>query len=322
MKLTIDRIKSITVGAIDVAELEDGIHFYRYTPRQTEAWYAHADRFGDRSLQTAGVRLDFETNSKHFAFEASRGNKFELLIDGVLQRQFVRREGEALLCGEVELPLRTYPTGESCRITLYLPSHSRGVLTSVTLDDGAYVKPIEHKEKILFIGDSITQGWDATFDTNSYAIRTTRFFDADSVVQGIGGAFYHEDTFDVIDYDPDKVIVAYGTNDAFAFPEYDVMRGHVTKFLDLVKETYGDRPVFVISPVWRGDEEGNSMDETFVAKREMIEREAAARGFTVLCGLQMVPPTPEHYADKYLHPNDVGFAAYAERLCKILSESK
>lgn len=320
MKLTTDRIRSITVGAIKVEELEDGVHFYRYTPRQTEAWFAQAERLGKRSLQTAAVRLDFETNSKHFAFEAARGDKFELLVDGVLQRQFVRREGDAPLRGEVELPLRTYPTGESCRISFYLPSHSTGILKSVELDDNAFVKPIEHEKKILFIGDSITQGWDSTFDTNSYAIRTTRFFDANSVVQGIGGAYYHEDTFDVIDYDPDTVIVAYGTNDAMFFPELEVMQGHVVAFLDKIKETYGGKSVYVISPIWRGDEEGNSMDESFVAKRRMIEREAAARGFTVLCGLQMVPPTPEHFADKYLHPNDVGFAAYAERLCKILQE--
>ena len=53
--------------------------------------------------------------------------------------------------------------GEEHRITLYLPNHNEGArLESVEIDDGAIIEQHEFDHKILFVGDSITQGWDST----------------------------------------------------------------------------------------------------------------------------------------------------------------
>ena len=171
----------------------------------------------------------------------------------------------------------------------------------------------------MFIGDSITQGWNSYFDSLSYAWRVTRYFDAESVINGIGGAFYQPETFEKIDFDPELIILAYGTNDACRF-DYDGMKDRTTKYLDLIKENYPDKKVVALSPIWRAKADGKTMGEDFEKKRLMVEQEAAARDFYVVPGLELVDSRAELFADTYLHPNDLGFGVYAENLIKKLAD--
>ncbi len=137
------------------------------------------DLFVNASAST-GICLDFETNSQSFAFRASARKKFEIYVDGLLRRQFIFEEA-----GEARVAL-TDPLGhkkDSCRVTLYFPSHGeRGILEWVELDDGAVFTPHSFDRKWLFIGDSITQGWASDHDSLSYALRVARFFNAEYVI--------------------------------------------------------------------------------------------------------------------------------------------
>lgn len=321
MKLSFEKIKEITVGALKIVENSDFYSFYRCTEKQIKAWYDYGDTIlGDRSKTTTGIRLDFHTDSKRFSFKAT-GRKAEVLIDG-MQREIFFPDDDGIINGEVEL---TDMIGASCddkRVTLVFSSHGIGNLYFAELDDGSYVKPHEYSTRILFIGDSITQGWNSYYDTLSFAWRVTNYYNANSIINGIGGAFYEPETFDKINFDPDTVIIAYGTNDAMRFKIFEDMERRVTGYLDLVKEEYQGKRVVVISPIWRADEKMKPMGAEFDRKRKMIEREAAARGFEVISGLDLVPPRAELFADTYLHPNDLGFGVYAENLIRILEKNK
>ena len=57
------------------------------------------------------------------------------------------------------------------------------------------------------------------------------------------------------------------------------MKEQVVGYLDLLKEAYGDKKVFVLSPIWRANNAGEVMGQRFDARRKMIENEAKARGF-------------------------------------------
>ena len=144
------------------------------------------------------------------------------------------------------------------------------------------------------------------------------YFNANSVINGIGGAFFHVSTFDKPDFDPEVVILAYGTNDWGRYPDADKMKEQVVGYLDLVNEAYGDKTVFVLSPIWRAKNDGEVMGPLFDARRKMIENEAKARGFIAVDGLSLVPPLPQFFADTYLHPNDLGFGVFAENLIKVI----
>ena len=314
MKLTVEQIKSVAFGAVRAEVLEDGVHFYKCTAKQVDAWQAESDFLGGGSRATTGVRLDFHTDSQNFAFTPATGGKFEIYVDGVLRRQVRAEAGK-----REEMALRDGLGNQknSYRVTLIYPSHSHGVVSEVVLDDGAAVMPHRHDMKLLFIGDSITQGWAADYDSFSYAWRATRHFNAESVIQGIGGAYYHEKTFDVPDFAPDVVILAYGTNDFSHFPSLAYMQERVAAYLDLVKGAWGDKQVFVITPIWRDKREGKKTGR-FEDCCRLVANEAKKRGFTVIDGLTLVPPMPVFFQDEYLHPNDLGFSLYAENLVAVL----
>ena len=313
MRLSLEQIKEITAGALWIEEEADGIHFGKCTKKQEAAFLVLNQGLGERSLTTTGVRLDFHTNSKHLRFFASSGRKFEVLVNDQLRRQFdcdiLRAEGT---CAELAL---TDPFGHEMsevRVTLVFPSHTVGVLEYVELDDGAWVKPHQYDRKILFIGDSITQGWNSYYDCFSYAWRVIRFFNADSINQGIGGAYYHESTFDTIDFEPDTVIVALGTNDFSKYKTKEEMRLHVAAHLELIAEAYRGRRILVISPIWRDteDKEIGSFEDV----RRIPMEEAERLGLSHIDGMSLMPPMAEFMADKTLHPNALGFSLYAENL--------
>lgn len=324
MRLTFDEIKGITVGAIKTEQQDDGIHFFKCTKSQTEAWYELSRDLGDRSLCTTGVRLDFITNSRNFSFGSASGDVYELYVNMQLREQiFPNEKGNRKLDYSVHLSNQRLEDLEEYRVTLVFPSHHLpGVITYVEVDDGAYVKPCEYSQNILFIGDSITQGWQTSHDSLSYAYKVSFNLNANSVINGIGGAVFAESTFDKIDYDPDTVIIAYGTNDWGRYGRNpETIIGHAAGYLDLIKKEYTDKKVFVISPIWRCDSAtGEPMPPLFDECRKMIEKEAEKRGFIAVDGLSMVPPVRKFFADGYLHPNDLGFSLYAESLLKVLNK--
>ena len=315
MKLTFEQIKNITLGAVNICEEENGIHFYKCTDKQNQAWDKLSETLGVRARTTTGVRLDFITNSKNLDLQVV-GGKFEVYVDDLLRAQYVA--GEVM---DIHTALRD-PLGddkEEYRVTVYFPSHGIGVLKTIELDDGATITKPVYDMKMLFIGDSITQGWNCKYDSLSYAYRVTRFFNADSIIQGIGGAFYHETTFDSLPYDPDVVLVIYGTNDFNRYKSYDEFRGHVSAHLALIAEEYKDKKIFVLSPIWRKDLQERSMG-SFQGARQIVIDEAQKFGLTHIDGLKLVPPVDEFFADGHLHPNSEGFSIYAENLARELKK--
>jgi len=155
MKLSFDSIKKITVGAVQIWEESNGVHFCKCTKKQLDAWYALDPVLGRNASATTGIRIDFHTNSSAFAFTAPIGNKFEIYINDVLK--YVIREKD-MNDRSFKINLEKSDLDEN-RITLILPSHDdAAVISSIELDDGASITPHCFDCKMLFIGDSITQG--------------------------------------------------------------------------------------------------------------------------------------------------------------------
>ena len=315
MILGFDTIKKITCGAHLVEEVDGAFRFYKCTEKQHQAWLGHSQTLGDRAVTTTGVRLDFKTNSSSVSFETVSGGSFELKINGNLRCKLAQGKHTVALTNERKDAL------DCARITLVFPSHSVGSIKNVEVDDGAYVEPVCYDKRFLFIGDSITQGYNSSYHVASYAWRVIDYYDADAIINGIGGAFYAADTFDVPAFDPDVIFIAYGTNDfGRGGVTMDEKREEICSYLDLVKENYADKKVIVISPIYRCTADGTPMSAEFDAFRLYIENETEKRGFNAISGLSLVPPIKEMYADGTLHPNDLGFAYYAESLLRKIKD--
>lgn len=314
MKLNFETIKKITVGSVKTEERDGVATFSKYSEEILTAWGEKSASLGKNARATTGVRLDFHTTSQNIRFKVITGGKYEIKVDGLSRALFTLQDGETVdfaLCA---------PLGEKqdeYRVTLVLPSHDKsGAFEYIELDDGASAEPHKFDRRFLFIGDSITQGWASTFDSFSYAYRVSEFFNAESVIQGVGGAYFHEDCLDALDFDPDVVFVSYGTNDFGHYKTLEDLGFHTDAFMEKLANAYGDKKIFIISPIWRQKRDGKAMGSFADCRRVIIET-AAKYGFEHIDGLALVPPMECVFSDG-LHPNDVGFSFYSENLIKSL----
>jgi len=313
MELTFDQIVEITRGAVEVRRDRNAIVFHKCTDKQTAVWYEFRRELGDRSLTTTGIRLDFHTDSRSFSFEAVRGKKFDVLIDGVLAHHIHRDCPMTFSCD--------LPEGDT-RVTVIFPSHHIGQLASVSIDDGAYIKPHEYSRKILFIGDSISQGWDAKLDSLSFAWRTALHYNADCVMNAIGGAIFLPEANDSIPFEPDTVIVSLGTNDMAARKSIDELGSNADGVFSFLAKEYPDARLVAITPIWRADEDKPRKTGTLEDIRRRIAEIASGYGFEIIEGSPLVPHVPELFADGYLHPNDIGYEYYANALIAALDAAE
>ena len=319
MNLSFNDIKNITVGAVSITESEDGIRFARCTEKQIATWASESDFLGNGARATTGIKLDLVTDSPFIEFSASSGNRFEIHVDGMLRRVLFmneyRERGEVAHVPVTDPFGRPFASGERHRVTLLFPCHEVGVINHVSVEDGATVEPYQHSTRILFIGDSITQGWDSGYISMAYTQRVEDFFDAESINQGIGGSFFNADAFDNLNFDPDFTVVAYGTNDWGKRGSTEDLFNHAKAHLSLIKNAFGggDKKIFAISPIWRDEPKPRAMG-SFSDCRGAVIKAINEVGVIHIDGLSLVPPCPELFADKNLHPNALGFSFYSENL--------
>ena len=302
--LTNAELIELAVGSVYNEVDENGIlHLYRCLREQMDAYLKLSDNLGEWSGRTNGVRLDFVTDSSLFSFKVVVGKKYELFINGV------KEDHIELSNGEVFYKELDTSNGEN-RITLIYPSHEAGAICEVALSEGASYRRYTHTygKKILFIGDSITQGWDTVSDSNSYAYQVSLRYDADTVIFGVGGAYFHESIVPSVDvYHPDIVIVAFGAND-FRFGE-EVLIKNMHEFLDKLLPLYNHSKIIGLTPIC-GRSAPKAEKSPF---RERIKSIYDEYGIEYIDGSSLVSPLDDNFADRY-HPNDKGYCEMADNL--------
>ena len=322
MDLNLRQLQAITLGALDIREEADGFHFERMTPSQKIAFIQAEEEFGPKCEVPAGVRLDFYTDSPVLAL---RWHKAEVVCGRTFCHFDVLVDGELLLHNGVT-DCGTETEGSFCvalpegmhRVQVFLPVLNKAVIASVTLADGATVMPHRCARRILFHGDSITQGYDAIFPSGSYANLLARHYDAEILNQAIGGAMFNAAVMQPVGAF-DFVVVAYGTND-WSMKKAADFTADAAAFLARTAMIYGSLPVFVVLPIWRGDTDRTDTAGDFMECRSVIARLAASQGLHVLDDYDIVPHDPRLYGDGYLHPNNAGFELYAQRLIELIDE--
>lgn len=326
MKLNLEQMKEITLGALNMDVSAAGeFCFYRFTEHQMEDVYIEIPDFYKKSKAAAGIRLDFLTDSETFSFrytiKSGSSRKFyffDIFVDGVM----VAHEGEQEMvakAGEVKLTL-----GEGkCerRVTVWMPGLSIVRLSDVTVDDGATLRRAPTARKILVLGDSITQGYDAVYASQCYANKLAHALDAEILNQAIGGEVFRPAILDEnLPFTPDLITVAFGTND-WSKLTAEAFEKNADDFYTKLAELYPDTRVFVILPIWRADWEKTTKTKPFHESRAILKSLAEKHpNFRIIDGMALTPHLPSFYSDLYLHPNDLGFEIYAEELVKRINE--
>ena len=205
---------------------------------------------------------------------------------------------------------------QGAEVCLYLPWSVATVIEEISLADGASVTPIPPAKKMLVYGDSVTHGNTINYSCNHYIPRLARAMGVQVRNKAIAGTTTFPEMARLESpFDPDYVLVAYGSNDwdrheeAFFAENYRLM-------MELIREKYPHAQVFVISPIWRGDQETRQrkMGGLSTIEKNILVIAKDFPSVTVISGIDLVPHDFRYYADAGLHPNDKGFECYFKNL--------
>ncbi len=321
MKFSAKSLKKLIKGAC-YFEIERGyLTAFRFCKNQID--FTKKDGYNqawrDRAIFSGGIRLELKTNSNFISFDYKiykadcsfgRSNSLDVWVNGALfSTLFVDK-----LNGSVSLEL---PTGDKA-VAIYLPNYCQISIKNFTID-GSY-KSVKNKgQRVLVIGDSITQGYGSMFSSGSYFNELQRITGYNMLNQGIGGYRCEpQDLMYVEDFEPDKIITLLGTN-WYNVESYDYENATID-FYKRLTEMYPDKQILSISPLWRGD---NGLDtERFKWCVEIAKRECKKyASITPVDGFTLVPNVEECFCDK-LHPNEYGCLLLAQNLHKIMKKIK
>lgn len=317
MKASRQTFKKFIKGALAIRDEGAYICPLTYEEEQIKMFMeADPAGWGWRSQFCAGTRIELKTDATELYFDytarefSSTDNTFDLYVDGVLQAVHkVEKEGFERV---------VYNMREGWKLVqIYLPTDCRIGIKNFNIN-GAYKTVKDKGEKVLLIGDSITQGYGTFMSGATYANVLQRKMGYNLVSQGIGGLPFKDCVLYKGEYVPDKIIVALGTNyyDAIDIYDYEKEAAHFFKKLN---ELYGDKEIVYISPLWRD----NDVDwDRFLWCIETATSEALKYdNVTVIDGFDLVPHVHECFCDK-IHPNAYGAELYASNLAFVLKEIK
>ncbi|MBQ8356716.1 MAG: SGNH/GDSL hydrolase family protein [Clostridia bacterium] len=317
MKLTLEQIRALIHGAVTVEESADGkFSFCRFTASQKAA-YEPGKNITTQVPATAGMRLEFVTDSDTFSFDylarsasSRRYYYFDVYLDGVMVKHFGHKDVKAVASTlTVKLPEGVHT------VAVYFPNLFSVQISKVTVDDGATVEPVQKSCRMVCYGDSITQGYDAVYPSRSYVNQLADKLNADVIDFGIGGEVFRPELVTrELDFEPDIVTVAYGSNDFTKKKSREDMVRDANEFHARARAAYPNAKIFAVTPVWRYDGEKITAVGSFAdAVRIAYDAAAAQPGVVVVDGSHMTPHSVDYYYDG-LHPTDSGFSFYANAL--------
>ena len=307
MILTNKELQNFYFGAYSFEERDDGyLQAFQYTKEQMEYFKGAFDFWYDRCMATTAKTIEMKTDAQKISLEYKiiwKGSEdsFELMIDGLITKiDYVKDVKEE---GKLEWQL---PAGMK-NVVIYLPADATLLIRNFEIDSKAE-RPVKN-EKVLWLGDSITQGFGPLRSAQTYVSVANRLLNYDIINQGIGGYVYDKKSLlKMPDYTPDKIIVALGTNQYGSETMKDVEEYYET----LMKIHGNEIPVLCISPLWRGDKpEDSAIFERFCDNIKKIA--GSYKNVKVIDGFKLVPHLSEYYLDN-LHPNCLGTETYGRNL--------
>ncbi len=325
-----DQLRYLYFGAYRFEEKEDGyLQAFQYSKAQEDYFKEAFDFWYERCTASTAKTIEFVTEATKVSFDfkliwMGSPDSFELAVDGQITKiayvMDFMKEGmpepdfskgfpgwNLPKEGKIEWEL---PEGKKS-VVIYLPADATVLLRNFALNAAAE-RPAKN-EKVLWLGDSITQGYGPLRSGQTYVSVANRLLNYDIINQGIGGYIYDKNSLMKMEgYQPDKIIVALGTNQ---YGEETMER--VEEYYETLTGIYGNEiPILCISPIWRGDQpEGY---EKFVDFCENIKKIAGSyKNVTVVDGFTLVPHLKEYYLDN-LHPNCLGTETYGRNLVEVI----
>ena len=320
MKLALEQIAALAHGVSYWEIREEQLWLHRLT-REQEAFFASFDKTRiERAECPSGITLEFTTDSRSLSLALQVQE-----LTGRRQAITVFADGKRVACTPIPLQPQAFimnvdaELGEGEKtVVIRLPGITRTQILGMTIDDGARLSPVPERDtKLLLLGDSITQGYDAVNPEDAYAVRLSLALNAEVRNRAIGGDIFRP-AYPLLrdDFEPDIVTVAYGTNDWSAFGA--TLPENCDGFYRNLKSTYPNARLYALLPLWRKDGDRTTdfgkLEDLNPAMRRVIE---AIGGITVIDCFDFLHRDPAMLTD-VVHPTAEGHALYATSLIPIV----
>ena len=325
MKLTFEQIQSAAQGVAYVTDEGGLVRLHRFTREQEDMYQATDAEHYLRTFATAGISLEFDTDSKclSLAVTVGKGSSRLWFVHSI----FVNGKPIGQLRGDLTPPEFTnaeerWDLGEGQkRVQIFFPWSASSMIRWLELDDDAQFKPVVKVKKILLFGDSISQGYDAVLPEESYASILADQLGGNCLNKAIGGEVFRPELAALKDDGPvDLISVAYGTND-WNGKTPDQWEHNARAFYAQLRKNYPDTKIMVLAPVWRGDWQASKPGGEFrhVAEVLRVIADEIGNAKFVDC-FGFIPADPACYSPDVLHPNSLGFRYYAAGLLDVLKK--
>ena len=329
MKLSLDQIRSITQGASRIEEKNGYISFCRFNKKE-EDLYSKTEFFR-KTFSTAGIQFEFMTDGEflnlnfrtstattrtYFAIDVfvngKKINSIKNFDDSIKDTDYISTE---FVLGDYNSKV---DLGKGIKtVKIVFPWSVKTEIGEVEIENATYVESVKKDKKIIMYGDSITNGYDALYPSETYAVKLADFLNAELFNKAIGGEIFFPQLAEIKnDLKPDYITVAYGTND-WAISEQSDFKNHCREFFEALIHNYSDTDIFSITPIWRSNFELEKKFGDFSDVEKIIKSICSDyKRITVITGWDLVPHSEKYYADSRVHPNDEGFECYSENLIK------
>jgi lysophospholipase L1-like esterase len=312
MKLSSNQLKSIYFGAYSIIETNDGyLKSCQYTPEQMQYFKNLDDFWFERSDASNGKTLEFTTKATQFSFEykiswIGSEDSIELLIDDLIMKVFYVKDLDKE--GTLTFIMPDY----NKKVVINLPTDATILLRNAQAN--GEVIPVLKKYKVLWMGDSITQGYGSFRSAHTYVNVLNRYCDYDIINQGLGGYVYDSKVLiPMKGYSPDKIVVALGANqyETDDFTEIEA-------YYHTLQQLYQNTPVLCLTPIYRGDSP-NALTKLVNFSEKLKKICSKYPNIKIVDGLKLVPHTSEYFIDE-VHPNELGAEIYGRNLVKAIQD--
>lgn len=319
MLLTNEELSSLVSGVVQIKQIDNHLAFYRFSDEQIN-YFKFNDFFYDRTKFSTSIIIKFKTNANLVSFNYKINSigsldSLDVYIDGFAYK-FIELDKKSKE-GTITIDLKNNNNKE---VWIYLPTDCELFISNFSIN-GKYKKTTKSKEKLLCIGDSITQGYGSFKGSQTYINVMNRKMKFDLLNQGIGGYYFDRNQpITLNNFNPDKILVSLGTNQIHS----NDVNEQITDFLKKLCSTYCNTPIFIITPIWRNDTPDG--EEKISMIKDIIIREASKYNNTyIINGDTLIPHIDCYYSD-LLHPNNFGMEVYGNNLIialkKIIKEHK
>ena len=304
-------------------ECRDGIYYPQRFSEELLQFYASIDEGKEiRARSAAGITMECITDAEEIRFcYVTKGFCRDFVAFDIFENDiFMQTMTEPNRSPEGCVRYRKRTAG-AVKLTVFLPQCVALGISQIHM--GKWQPSEDPAEKILFLGDSITQGMVVSSPSQAFPVLLSRFLRCDYLNTGVGGYVFDKASLQGLrDIRADKIVIAYGTNDYHMVNigklTLEQFRQNVEAYLDEVIRMFPQGEILVLTPIWRGDCTEQSW-KLFVHMGTLIRECALARNLEVVDGLTIIGHDERLYVDG-IHPGDWGANMMALNILHALEE--